>query len=177
MNKKLLVLMVIALLPLMAFDCITDPNTLTLSLRLTPISLTYPLNDGTKTTYSGSVNINTASLYDQSYKLTGANVYDITVATAGPTLGNATGTVTVNGSPLFDYSGDWTFFNTPRSLFTTSAPYLIKHAAGETALLNAILTHQTFTLAVINGTIGTPPAAPNVDFLTISAYIQASGRR
>jgi len=40
MNKKLLALLIIAVLPLMAFDCITDFSSVTVSLNLAPITAT-----------------------------------------------------------------------------------------------------------------------------------------
>jgi hypothetical protein len=54
MNKKLLALLIIAVLPLMAFDCITDFNSVTVSLNLAPITATLPLNPGSGTTYGGN---------------------------------------------------------------------------------------------------------------------------
>jgi hypothetical protein len=176
MNKKLLALIVIAILPLMAFDCITSFSDVTISLNLKPFNVTYPLNDGTKTTYSGSFTINPMSLYDSTYTLTGASVYDITVATKGPDLGNGAGTVTVNGVTLFSYNGAWTYFNTARSLLTTNPPTLTRNPAGITELINAVTGHRSVVFAV-SGTIGTPPATKDVDFLIVSAYVQAYGHR
>jgi hypothetical protein len=176
MNKKLLALLVIAVLPLMAFDCITSFSDVTISLNLQPFNATYPLNDGSHTTYAGSVVIDPTTLFDQSYTLTGASVYDITVATKGPTLGNAAGTVSVNGITLFTYNGDWTYFNTPRSLLTTNPPAMTRNPAGVNELINSVTGHRKVTFAV-NGTIGTPPAAQGVDFIIVSAYVQAYGHK
>ena len=179
MNKKLLALLIIAVLPLMAFDCITDFSTVTVSLNLAPITATFPLNPGSGTAYGGTTPpIDLASLFDQGYTLTGATLYDITVGTKGEDLGNGSGTVslTVNGvkTTLFTYTGAWTAFNTPQSLITS--PLITKNQAGVIALMNAVTGRQRVTLGV-TGTIGKAPTTSNTDFITVSVYVQASGHK
>ena len=179
MNKKLLALLIIAVLPLMAFDCITDFNSVTVSLNLAPITATVPLNPGSSHTYGGTTPpIDLASLFDQGYTLTGATLYDITVGTKGEPLGAGAGTVTitVNGitNTLFTYNGDWTAFNTPQSLITSSL--ITRNPAGVTALINAVTGRGRVTLGV-TGTIANTPQTQNTDFITVSVYVQASGHK
>jgi hypothetical protein len=179
MNKKLLALLVIAVLPLMAFDCITNFSDVTVSLNLTPITATFPLNPGTNTTYGGTTPpIDLSSLFDKSYTLTGATLYDITVATKGEDLGNGSGTVTltVNGvkTTLFTYNGAWSAFNTPQSLITS--PLITRNQPGVDALISAVTSRQRVTLGV-TGIIGKAPTTQNTDFITVSVYVQASGHK
>lgn len=179
MNKKLLALLVIAVLPLMAFDCITDFSTVTVSLNLAPISATFPLNPGSSTSYGGiSPAIDLSSLFDQSYTITGATLYNITVQTlGGEDLGAGSGTVTltVNGitTTLFSYAGTWTAFNTPQSLITSSL--ITRNPSGVTALINAVTGRQTVKLGV-SGSISKAPTMNN-DAIVVSVYVQASGHK
>jgi hypothetical protein len=179
MNKKLLALLIIAVLPLMAFDCITDFSSVTVSLNLAPITGTFPLNPGSGLTYGGiTPPIDLASLFDKSYTLTGATLYDITVGTKGEDLGTGSGTVTitVNGTTttLFTYNGAWTAFNTPQSLITSSL--ITKNQTGVSALINAVTGRQRVTLGV-TGTIAKAPATKDTDFISVSVYVQASGHK
>jgi hypothetical protein len=179
MNKKFLALLIIAVLPLMAFDCITDFSTVTVSLNLAPITATFPLNPGSGTTYGGiTPPIDLASLFDKSYTLTGATLYDITVQTKGEDLGTGAGTVflTVNGvqTRLFDYNGAWTAFNTPQSLITSSL--ITKNQPGVNALISAVTGRQRVVLSV-SGNITNTPKTQNTDFITVSVYVQASGHK
>jgi hypothetical protein len=179
MKMKLLALVVIAVLPLMAFDCITDFSNVTISLNLAPITATFPLNPGTGTTYGGvTPPIDLASLFDQSYTLTGATLYDITVQTKGEDLGTGSGTVTltVNGSntTLFTYNGAWTAFNTPQSLITS--PLITRNPSGVSALINAVTGWQRVILGV-TGTITKAPATQNTDFIAVSVYVQGTGHK
>jgi len=175
MKLKLLALLVIAILPLMAFDCITDPSSITISLNLAPFNASYGLNSGSSKTYGGSVAIDPTSLYDQSYTLTGASVYDITVATKGPDdLGNGGGSVSVNGVLLFTYAGSWNQFKTPQSLLTSTL--ITRNPAGVATLIAAVTGKRMVTFTV-NGTITNTPSASNVDFLVVAAYVQAYGHR
>ena len=179
MNKKFLTLLIIAVLPLMAFDCITDFSTVTVSLNIAPITATIPLNPGSNTTYGGTTPpIDLSSLFDKGYTLTGATLYDITVQTKGEDLGTGAGTVTltVNGvsTTLFTYNGAWTAFNTPQSLITS--PLITRNQAGVNALISAVTGRQRVTLSVL-GTIGKAPLTQNTDFISVNVYMQASGHK
>jgi hypothetical protein len=179
MNKKLLALLVIAVLPLMAFDCITNFSDVTVSLNLTPITAAFPLNKGTNTTYGGNTPpIDLSSFFDKSYTLTGATLYDITVQTKGEDLGTGAGTVTitVNGTTtlLFTYTGAWTAFNTPQSLITSSL--ITRNQPGVNALIAAVTGRERVTLGVA-GTITNPPQQTGADFISVSIYVQASGHK
>jgi hypothetical protein len=179
MKMKLLALVVIAVLPLMAFDCITDFSNVTISLNLAPITATFPLNPVTGTTYQGSTPpIDLSSLFDQSYTLTSATLYDITVQTKGEDLGTGSGTVTltVNSTTttLFTYNGAWTAFNTPQSLITSTL--ITRNPSGVAALINAVTGRQRVTLGV-TGTITKAPATKDTDFIVVSVYVQASGHK
>jgi hypothetical protein len=159
----------------MAFDCITSFSDVTVSLNLKPFNAPFPLNSGSNKAYSGSVTIDPATLYDQSYTLSGASVYDITVATKGPdNLGPGAGTVYVNNIPIFSYNGTWTYYNTPRSLLTDTT--LTRNASGVSELINAVTGHRPVVFAV-NGTITNTPSSSGVDFLIVSAYVQAYGHK
>ena len=180
MNRKLLALMIIAVLPLMAFDCITDFSDVTVSLNLAPITASFPLNSGSGTTYGGTTpSLDLASFFDQSYTVTGATLYDITVQTKGEDLGTGSGTVrlTVNNvtTTLFTYNGAWTAFNTSQSLITS--PLITRNPAGVIALTNAVTGRQKVTLSVVNGTITKAPTTTGTDFIIVSVYVQASGHK
>jgi len=175
MKLRICALLVIAALPLMAFDCFTDP--FTLSLNLKPFNGTYPLTPGNNPNYSGFFSVNPDTMYDTgSYTLVGAAVYDIRIGTGGPSgadLGTASGTVTVNGTLLLTYSGPWTAFYTPQSLITSQ--YIRKNQPGIDVLINAVETGQLITF-VIQGSITKVPV-PAGCTLTASAYVQAYGQK
>lgn len=173
MKTYLWAVLVVGMLPLMAFDCINDPKSISISLNLKPLNATYPLNNGSSTSYSGADTISPGSLYDKSYTLTGASVYDIQVATKGPDLGQGTGTVYVNGKILFTYSGRWSAFNTPQSLLTSTL--ITKNPAGVSELINAVVNKQPQIILTVSGTISSPPPAKGLDYLIVSAYVQAYG--
>jgi len=183
MKMKILALLVIAALPLMAFDCITDPSKINISLKVSPLSATFPINPGTSTTYGGTAPaINPASLFDNNYTLTGASIYDITVQTVGTeNLGAGQGAVYVKVGTtgtttlLFSYNGTWTQFNTPQSLLTSSAITL--NAAGGNEIIRALTAQPP--LSVTFSAAGTVTAAPTKtgDALTVSVLMQASGHK
>jgi len=178
MKTSLLALFVVSMLPLMSFDCINDPHSITISLNLKPFNATYPLNNGSSKTYAGADTINPGTLYDQSYTLTGATVYDIQVSTKGPDLGLGSGVVYVGtgfGSEdtLFTYNGRWSLFNTPQSLLTSTL--ITKNAKGVKTLTDAVVNKSPQITLRVSGTISTPPPAQNLDFLIVSAYVQAYG--
>lgn len=183
MKMKIIALLVIAALPLMAFDCITDPGKINISLTVNPISVTLPINPGPNKTYGGTAPaINPASLFDNSYTLTGATIYDITVQTTGPEdlgagSGNVyvkvgtTGTVTL----LFSYTGTWTQFNTPQSLLTS--PAITLNLAGANEIKRALTAQPPLQVTFsASGTVTTTPTKVD-DFLTVSVLMQASGHR
>ena len=179
MNRKFIALMIIAVLPLMAFDCITDFSSVNVSLNLAPITATVPLNQSSGTTYGGTTPpIDLSTFFDQSYTLTGATLYDLTVQTKGEDLGTGSGTVTItaNGTTttLFTYNGAWTAFNTPQSLITSSL--ITRNPSGVNALINAVTGRQKVTLGV-SGTITKAPSVNNTDFIAVSIYVQASGHK
>ena len=180
MKMKLLALLVVAVLPLMAFDCITDFSSVTVSLNLAPISATFPLNPGSGTTYGGNTPpIDLASLFlYEGYTLTGETLHDITVGTKGEDLGNGSGTVslTVNGvkTTLFTYNGAWAAFNTPQSLITS--PLITRNQPGVDALISAVTGRQRVVLSV-SGNIAKTPQTQNTDFITVTVYVQASGHK
>jgi hypothetical protein len=179
MNKKFLALLIIAVLPLMAFDCITDFSSVTVSLNLAPITATFPLNPGSSLSYGGNTPpIDLASFFDQGYTLTGATLYDITVGTKGEDLGLGAGTValTVNGvtTTLFTYNGAWSAFNTPQSLITSSL--ITRNQTGVNALIAAVTGRQKVVLGV-SGTIAKAPTTAGTDFISVSVYVQASGHK
>jgi hypothetical protein len=172
MKTRLCALLVLATLPLMAFNCITD--SFTISLNLKPFNATYPINPGNNTAYSGSYAINPDTLYDAtSYTLDGASVYDIRVQTQGPDLGTCSGTVWVNGTILFTYNGPWTGFNTPQSLLTSQ--YITRSQQGITTLVSAVTQGQLVTLSV-QGSVTTKPVPVGCS-LICSAYVQAYGHK
>ena len=181
MKMKLLALLVTATLPLMAFDCITDPSKINITLKSSPLSATFPINPGTSTTYSGTVPaINPSAIFSSDYTVTGVSIYDITVQTVGTeNLGAGSGNVYVKVPPastptlLFSYSGTWTQFNTPQSLLTSSAITL--NPAGGNEIIRALNQHQTVTFSAA-GTVTTAPTKTG-DALTVSVLMQASGHR
>ena len=175
MKLRVYALLVIAALPLMAFDCFTDP--FTLSLNLKPFNGTYPLTQGPNPNYGGFFQVDPDTLYDTgSYTLVGASVYDLRIGTAAPAgvdLGTASGQVSVNGTLLLTYSGPWTAFYTPQSLITS--PYIRKNQPGIDVLINAVTTGQLITF-VVQGSITNVPV-PAGCTLTASAYVQAYGQK
>ncbi len=172
MKTRLLALLVVASLPLMAFNCVTD--SFTISLNLKPFNGTYPITPGPNKTYGGIYAVSPDSMYDSNtFALDGASVYDIRIQTVGPDLGAVAGDVYVNSSQLLHYAGTWTEFNTPQSLL--SSPYITRYSAGINALIQAVVSGQpiTFTLAG-SETVSPVPAGCSI---IGSAYIQAYGHK
>ena len=169
MKKRFLALLVVAALPLMAFNCITDSFTIALNLK--PFNGTYPITPGTNPNYSGSFSVNPDSLYDfGSFSLDGASVYDVRIQTKGTTdLGTCSGTVTINSVLLLTYNGPWTAFNTPQSLITSQ--YIRRNQPGIDALVNAVSKGQLVTFTVVGQITNTP--VPAGCSLVCSAYVQA----
>ena len=64
MKTRFLALVVVAALPLMAFNCITDSFTIALNLK--PFNGTYPINAGNNPNYGGFFTINPDTMYDLS---------------------------------------------------------------------------------------------------------------
>ena len=175
MKIKLVALLVIAVLPLMAFDCITSFSDVTLSLNLSPFNASYPLQTGSNHNYGGSVTIDPSTLYDQSYTLTGASIYDITVQTKGPDdLGANSGSVTVNGIEIFSYNANWTDFTQAQSLLTSSK--LKQNPLGVSELISAVTGHRPAVFA-LSGTSAGIPKANLSDYLVVTAYVQAYGHK
>ena len=183
MKMKILALLVIAALPLMAFDCITDPSKINITLKSSPLSVTFPLNPGPSKTYGGTAPaINPSAIFNSGYTVTGVSIYDITVQTVGnEDLGAGGGTVSVkvgtNGTTtlLFSYTGTWNQFKTPQSLLTSSAITL--NPAGGSEIVRALNSQPPLTLTFsAAGTVTTAPQQTG-DALTVSVYMQASGHR
>ena len=173
MKARLLALMVVASLPLMAFNCITDSFTIALNLK--PFNGTVRLNPGGNTgTYGGFFTVSPDSMFDSNtYALDGASVYDVTVGTAGPDLGAVHGTVTVNGTLLLTYNGTWNDFLVPQSLI--NSPHITRNAPGVQVLINSVVKGTPITFAVA-GTETVKPV-PTGCSLVSSAYVQAYGHK
>jgi hypothetical protein len=177
MKPRMLALLVVAALPLMAFNCVTDSFTIALNLK--PFTGTFRINPGGNTTYGGSFTIKPDTLYDSgSYVLDGASVYDIRVGTSGPQdLGPVAGNVNVNttpGSPilLMHYAGKWTDFNTPQSLL--NSPFITRNSAGVNLLIQSVVGNQTITFSIVGTETLTPvPAGCSI---VSTAYVQAYGQ-
>lgn len=169
MKVRILAFLAIAAIPLMGFDCVTDA--FTIALNLAPFNGTYTVTPGGNGTYGGTLTINPATLYDNSYTLTGASVYDIRVSTAGPNLGTCTGTVRVNGILLFSYAGTWTQFNAPQSLLTSRL--ITRNQPGINELISAVVQGRPVVLVGAGSVTTTPvPAGCTV---SVAAYVQAYG--
>jgi len=181
MTMKILALLVIAALPLMAFDCITDPSKINITLKSSPLSVTFPLNPGPSKTYGGTAPaINPSAIFNSGYTVTGVSIYDITVQTVGAEdLGAGSGNVYVKVGTtgtttlLFSYTGTWTQFNTPQSLLTSSAITL--NPAGASEIVRALNQQQMVTFSAA-GTVTNAPAKTG-DALTVAVLMQASGHR
>ncbi len=172
MKTRFLVLCVLAALPLMAFNCVTDSFTIALNLK--PFNGTYNINAGTNPNYGGFFTVSPDSMYDiAGYALDGASVYDVRIQTAGPDLGTCSGTVTVNGTLLITYNGPWTAFNTPQSLITSQ--YIRRNQPGINALVSAVTGGQLITFTVQGSITKTP--VPTGCSLICSAYVQAYGHK
>jgi len=173
MKTRLFALLVVATLPLMAFNCVTD--SFTISLNLKPFNGTYPITPGPNKTYGGIYVVSPDSMYDSNtFTLDGASVYDIRIQTVGPDLGAVAGDVYVNGTLLLHYAGTWTQFNTPQSLL--SSPYITRNSPGINVLIQAVVSSNqpiTFTLAG-SETVSPVPAGCSI---IGSAYIQAYGHK
>ena len=170
MKIRALILLLLAAIPLMGFNCVNDE--FTISLNLQPFNGTYPLTAGPTKTFGGSFSVDPGTMYDQGYTITGASVYDVRVSTAGPDLGNCSGSVSVNGKLLLTYNGPWTGFNTPQSLL--SSRYITKNSLGIAELISCVVNKK---LAVFS-TTGVVTIGGNVPAgcsLTISANVQAWG--
>jgi hypothetical protein len=172
MRTRLLALMVVATLPLMAFNCITDSFTIALNLR--PFNATYRINPGNNTTYGGFTTVSPDSMYDSgSYVLDGASVYDVRIGTSGPDLGQVAGDVYVNNAHLLHYAGKWTDFNTPQSLL--NSPFITRFPAGINVLIQSVITTQPITFTVAGTETVTP--VPSGCSLVSMAYVQAYGHK
>lgn len=169
MKIRAMALLLVAVLPLMAFDCVNDAFTISLNLR--PFNGTYPLTPGPTLTFGGAFSIDPATLYDQEYTITGASVYDIKIATAGPNLGTCAGTVRVNNILLLTYNGPWTGFNTPQSLLTSR--YITRNSAGIAELTSCVVNKKLAVFST-SGSVTTGPVPAGCS-LTISANVQAWG--
>ncbi|HTY59056.1 MAG TPA: hypothetical protein VMF59_09565 [Bacteroidota bacterium] len=168
MKTRFLALVVVAVLPLMAFNCITDSFTIALNLK--PFNGTYPITAGNNPNYSGFFTVNPDTMYDiGSYTLDGASVYDVRIATSGPNLGTCAGTVSVNNTLLLTYNGPWTAFNTPQSLLTSQ--YIRRNQPGIDVLVNAVTKGSLITFTV-QGSVTTTPVPAGCS-LICSAYVQA----
>jgi hypothetical protein len=169
MKLRTLALLLVAVLPLMAFDCVNDA--FTISLNLKPFNGTYAITPGPTLTFGGSFSVNPSTLYDQGYTITGASVYDIKVSTAGPDRGTCSGSVAVNGIPLFTYTGPWTGFNTPQSLLTSR--YITRNSLGIAELISCVVNKKNAVFTTVGSvTVGPVPAGCS---LTVSAHVQAWG--
>jgi hypothetical protein len=173
----MLAFLVVAVLPLMAFDCITDSFTIALNLK--PFTGTFRINQGSNTTYGGSFTIKPDTLYDAgSYVLDGASVYDIRVGTSGPDLGQVAGNIYVNstgGSPilLMHYAGKWTDFSTPQSLL--NSPFITRNSAGINLLIQSVVGNQSITFSILGTETLTP--VPVGCSIVSTAYVQAYGHK
>ena len=179
MKTRFLAFVVVAALPLMAFNCITDSFTIALNLK--PFNGTYNLISGSNTTYGGSFTVNPSSLYDsQKYTLDGASVYDIRISTAGtPDLGTVRGVITITSSlvtkQLLTYGGTsvkWSNFYTPQSLITS--PYIQRTQEGVDSLVSWVVQGKSITFTV-SGTVASAPATSGYS-ITSTAYVQAFAR-
>lgn len=164
-------LLLVAVLPLVGFECVTD--NFTVAVKMAPFEGTWAINPGPNTNYGGSKAINPADLYDKSYDITGASVYDIRITTTGPNLGTCSGTVRVNNVVLFTYNGPWTAFNTPQSLLNST--YITRNTAGIAELISCVSSKpaRMVTLSV-SGSVTTSPVPAGCS-ITVQAFVQAYG--
>ena len=170
MKTRILAFLVVATLPLMAFDCIT--NDFSVAVNLDPFVGSYQIT-GNNLIFGGTLPaIHPADLYDQSYQLTGASVYDIRIGTSGQNLGKFSVSVTANGIPLLGCSNvDWTAFRTPQSLLTSTL--ITKNPNGISELVNAVVGGRDVVLSGVGTVENAPGQSPCT--VTIYAYVQAYG--
>ncbi len=173
MKTRLLALLVVATLPLMAFNCITDSFTIALNLK--PFNGTVRLTQGGNTgTYGGSFTVSPDSMFDSNtYTLDGASVYDVTIGTAGPDLGQVAGDVYVNNAHLLHYAGKWTDFTTPQSLI--NSPFITRYSAGVNILIQSVVKGTPITFSVA-GTETVKPVPAGCSLIAL-AYVQAYGHK
>lgn len=172
MKLKYIALLLVAVLPLVGFECMTD--NFTVALNMAPFEGTWAINPGTNTNYAGSKSINPADLYDDSYEITGASVYDVRISTAGPNLGTCSGTVYINNVVLLTYNGPWTAFNTPQSLLNST--YITRNAAGIAELISCVSSKPTRMVTLrVAGSVTTSPVPAGCS-MTVQAFVQAYGR-
>ncbi|HCV42937.1 MAG TPA: hypothetical protein DGH68_05600 [Bacteroidetes bacterium] len=181
MKPKLIIAAILLIaLSTMGFQCINDGFEITLNLD--PFNGCFFVNAGTSHDFSGDpVRIDSKTLYDNSYELTGVGVYDIQVQTMGTDLGAITNGVVyvwIEGSPvppdtLATYAGNWSDFTTPRSILTS--PTLVKvKSAGITRLVQAVMAKQVVVLRG-QGHVQTIPPTSRESQVCVKAFAQAVG--
>ena len=176
MHTRMIIAALLVALTTMGFDCFNDDPEV--AINLDPFNQCYFVNTGTSHDYGGSTVIDSKTLYDQSYTLTGAGLYDLTVQTVGTDLGTVTsGTVTFSvgsGPPiqLATYSGTWTDFSSPQSVLTSPHVQLI--STGILMLAQAVVDKDSVTLTGA-GTIQTIPPTSTESSVCVNAFVQAYG--
>jgi hypothetical protein len=179
MKPKLIIPAILIALSTMGFECINEGFEITLNLD--PFNGCYFVNTGTNPNFSGETTIDTKTLYDDGYELTGVGLYDVQIQTVGTNLGAVTNGrvyVRVFGSPapgtlLATYAGSWSDFLTPRSILTS--PTLVQlNTAGVDLLVQAVMTKQVVVLRG-QGTVQTIPPTSTESQVCVKAFAQAIG--
>jgi hypothetical protein len=175
MKVRLLVLLAVAAMPLMGFNCINDPFYAAINVK--PIAVTFPV-DGVSVT-KGYGPISTADYYDTGYSLKDISVFDLKIATNGASLGQTSFTVGIKTTSTGAYqdiltcTGPWSDFSTPQSIFNTKYFTLTNGAALNTLITNAFNGNRLYVQ--VKGTVANAPASAVSNTVTVSLYIQATG--
>jgi len=150
---------ILAAFATLGFSCINDG--FVISVNIEGITGTFEINQGNGS-FNDCITVNSDVYLDVDYdNLKNVRIYDVRVSTIGNYTGNVTGTATVNGVNVLQFSGPFAYFNTPRSIL--SDPNITKNNAGLLALRQAIEAKASVRLCGVGSATPSPfPAGQSV---------------
>jgi hypothetical protein len=161
MRMKILVVaaLTLAAFGTLGFSCINEG--FIISVNIEGITGTFEINQGNGN-FSNCVTVDSKTYLDVGYdNLKNIRIYDVRVSTIGSYTGNVTGTASVNGVNILQFSGPFAYFNTPRSILND--PNITRFNAGILALTQAIQAKSPVRLCGVGSATPSPfPAGQSV---------------
>jgi hypothetical protein len=170
--KPLYLVMAVMVLALstMGSSCVNDNFLIAVNV---PITHTFTFTATGGSSFSDNTTINLGSVVGDTFadNIASARVYDITLTYAGPYTGTLSGTISVNGTKVADFTGAANDFKTTKSLLASPSYF---SNVNITPVLTALGTKPLPTITLAGSAVLSPaPTSGTQHSVTVEILAQA----
>jgi len=174
MKAKIVLAALLVYLVTTGSSCIKDPLVVAVNF---PFSGCYAINPGDNPDFGGFTTVTLRDQVPSSFAddIRSARYYDVRVWTTGTYSGNVSGTASINGIVMLNYSGAWSDFNTPQSLLGSS-PHITPQTPGLLELARVLAEFPTNpAVALTLSSSGSVSDVPVPDGLQVCVEVLTQG--